>query len=53
MERFNLKKLSELEVRIQNQIKISKRFAALENLNDNEDMDSAWENIKENINTSA
>jgi glycine betaine/choline ABC-type transport system substrate-binding protein len=32
-ERFNLKKLSELEFRNQYQIKISNRFAALENLN--------------------
>ena len=30
-ERFNLGKLSELEVREQNQIKISNRFAALKN----------------------
>jgi len=37
MEGFNLKKLSELEVRKQYQIKISSRFAALENLSDNED----------------
>jgi hypothetical protein len=32
VERFNLKKLSELEVRKEYQIKISNRFAALENL---------------------
>jgi hypothetical protein len=32
--RLNLRKLSELEVRKQYQIKISNRFAALENLND-------------------
>jgi hypothetical protein len=32
-ERFNLRKLNQLEVRIQYQIKISKKFAALENLN--------------------
>ena len=31
LERFNLGKLSELEVREQNQIKISNRFAALKN----------------------
>jgi hypothetical protein len=35
------------------QIKISKNFAALENLNDNEDINRAWENIKENIETTA
>jgi hypothetical protein len=35
VERFNLKKLSELEVRQEYQIETSKSFAALENLNDN------------------
>ena len=28
-------------------------FTALENLSDNEDINRAWENIKENIETSA
>jgi len=28
-------------------------FAALENLNDNEDINRAWENIEENIKTTA
>ena len=46
-------KLSELEVRKQYQIEITKWFAPLENLNDSEDMNRAWENIKENIKTSA
>jgi len=44
---------SNLEVRKQYQIDISKRFAALENLSDSEDVNSARENIKENIETSA
>ena len=48
-KRFNLRKLSELEVRNEYQIKISNRFASLENLNDGEDINRAWENIKENI----
>jgi uncharacterized protein YPO0396 len=52
-ERFNLKKLSELEVRKWYQLKISNRFAALENLNVSEDINKAWENIKENIKISA
>jgi len=47
VERFNLKKLNELEVTKQYQIELSNRFTALENLN------KAWENIKENIKTSA
>jgi hypothetical protein len=48
-ERFNLKKLNQLEVKKQYQIKISNRFAALENLNVTEDINRAWENIKESI----
>ena len=49
VESFNLKNLIELEVRKQYQIKISKRFAALENLNYSEDVNKDWEIIKENI----
>ena len=52
-ERFNLRKLNELEVRKQYQIEITNRFAALENLSDSEGINKAWENIKENIKTSA
>ena len=51
-ERFNLRKLNELEVRVQYQIEITNRSAALENLSDDEDINRAWENIKENIKTS-
>ena len=32
---------------------ILKRFVAVENLNDSEDINKAWENFKENIKTSA
>jgi len=53
MKRFNLRKLNELEVKEKYQIEIKKRFAALENLNVDEDVNRAWENIKENIKTSA
>jgi len=52
-ERFNLRKLNEPEVRKQYHIEITNRFAALEILIDNEDINRAWENIKENIKTSA
>jgi len=52
-ERFNLRKLNELEVRIQYQIEISKRLAALENLSDSKDINRAWENTEEKIKTSA
>ena len=51
--RFNLRKLNELEVRKQYQIKISNRLVALENLNDSEDINRAWGNIRENTKTSA
>jgi hypothetical protein len=47
LERFNLRKLNELEVRKQYQIKISNRFAALENYNNSKDISRAWENIKD------
>jgi hypothetical protein len=53
VERFNLRKLSELKVRKQYQFKISNRFAALENLSVGKDINRAWENIKKNIKTSA
>ena len=52
MERFKLRKLNELKVRKQYQIKISNRFAAFENLSDSEDVKMVWENIQENIKTS-
>ena len=52
-ERFNLRKLNELEVWKQYQIVITSRFAALENLSDREDINRVWENHKENIKTSA
>jgi len=49
----NLWKLNELEVSKQYQIKISNRFAALENLNDREYINRVWENMKKNIKTLA
>jgi hypothetical protein len=53
VERFILIKLSELEVLKQNQIKISKKFGALENLNDSKVINRAYKNIKEYIKLSA
>jgi len=41
-ERFNLRKLNELDIRKQYQFEISNRFTALENFSDR-----AWENIRE------
>jgi hypothetical protein len=49
---LSLRKLNEPEVREQYQIEITNRFAALENLNDEEDVNRTWVNIKENIQTS-
>jgi len=51
--RFNPRKLNEVDVRKKYQIGISNRFTALEILNYSEDINRAWENIKENIKTSA
>jgi len=48
-----LRKLNESEVTEEYQIEITIRFAALEKLNDDEDVIRTWENIKENIQTSA
>ena len=42
-----------LEIRKRYQIKISNMFAALDNISDREDINRAWENINENIKTSA
>ena len=53
VEKFNLRNLNELKVRKLHQIKISDRFAALENLRCREDINRTWENIKEKIKISA
>jgi hypothetical protein len=51
--RFNLRKQNELKSRKEYQTEITNRFAALKNLSDGEDIHRAWENMKENIKTSA
>jgi glycine betaine/choline ABC-type transport system substrate-binding protein len=53
VERFNLKQLNEEEVKEQYQVTIKNKFAALENLDDNADINKAWETIRENISISA
>jgi hypothetical protein len=45
VERFNLRKQNELEVKKQYQIEISNKFATFEYLSDNEDIDRDWDNI--------
>jgi len=51
--RFILRKLNKPEVRERYHIEITNRFATLENLNDDDDVNRTCENIKENIQTSA
>jgi hypothetical protein len=53
VERFNLNQLNEEEVKEQYQVAIKNKFAALENLDDNGDINRAWETIRENIKISA
>jgi hypothetical protein len=52
-ERFNVKKLNEGDVKEQYQVTIRNKFAALENSEDSGDINGAWDNIRENIKTSA
>jgi hypothetical protein len=49
MERFNHKKLNEVEGKEQYRVDISNRFAALENLDTEVDINRAGETIIENI----
>jgi hypothetical protein len=53
IQRFDLRKLNDAKVKEEYQVKITNRFADLENFDDNVDMNRAWENIRENIKTSA
>jgi hypothetical protein len=48
MERFNLK-LNKRDVNEQYQVTIRNKLAALENSEDNGDINKAWDNIRENI----
>jgi hypothetical protein len=53
MDRFNLRKLNEGEVKEHHQVTIKNRFSALEKLEDNGDINRAWDAIRENIQISA
>jgi hypothetical protein len=53
MERFNLKNLNEAEGKEQYCVEVSNRFAALEDLDAEVDINSAWGTIRENIKISA
>jgi hypothetical protein len=53
LERFDLKKLNDIEIKEKYQVEISNRFAALESLVESFNINNAWESIRENIKTSA
>jgi hypothetical protein len=53
MERFNLKKLNELEGEEKYRVEVSNRFAALEDLDAEVEINIIWETIRENIKISA
>jgi hypothetical protein len=53
MERFNLKKLNEVEGKEQFRVEITNRFAALEHLDTEVEINSALETIREKIKISA
>jgi len=45
-ERFNLRKLNELEFMRECQVEFTNRLAALENLSNDNDINRVWENVK-------
>jgi hypothetical protein len=49
LERFNFKKLNEVEGKEQYRVEVSNRFAALEEMYAEVEINSAWEIIRENI----
>jgi hypothetical protein len=53
MERSTLQKLNEIESKEQYRVEITYRFAPLENLDAEMDINRAWETIRENIKYSA
>jgi hypothetical protein len=52
-ERFNLKKLYEVEGKEQYRVEVSNRFAALEDLDAEVEIKSSWETIRDNTKISA
>jgi 50S ribosomal subunit-associated GTPase HflX len=53
MERFNLKELNEVEGKERYRIEVWNKFAALEDLDAEVEINCAWETIRENIKISA
>jgi hypothetical protein len=45
MEKFNLKKLNVVESKEKYHVEVSNRFAALEDLNNNVEINSAWKQL--------
>jgi hypothetical protein len=52
VESFNLRKLNKAEGKEQYHVQVSNRFAALEDLDAEVEINSAWEMIRSNINIS-
>jgi hypothetical protein len=52
-ERFDLKKLNEVKGKEEYCVEVSNRFAALEDLDAEVEINTAWEMTRENINISA
>jgi hypothetical protein len=53
LERFDLKKLDDVEIKEKYQVEISNRFGALERLGESFDINNIRKNMRENIKTSA
>jgi hypothetical protein len=49
MERFNLKKLNEIEGKMKYCVEVSNRFAVLKDLDAEVEINTIWEMIRENI----
>jgi hypothetical protein len=49
MERFNLKKINEVEGKEQFHAEVSNRFTELEDMDTEVEINSVWETIRENI----
>jgi hypothetical protein len=49
MERFNLKKLNDVEGNLKYHVEVSNRCAALEDLDAETEINTIWETIRENI----
>jgi hypothetical protein len=49
MERFNLKKLNNVEGKEQFRVEVSNSFAALQDLHAEVEINTVWETIRENI----